>query len=56
MHNRYLVLAADDPTCKKIKLDFERIIMGEKLPDSDINAAQRVLKLQFLNVHGLSIK
>ena len=47
------LVIADDPPCKKIKLDFERIIMGEKLSDMDINAAQRVLNQQFLNIHGL---
>ena len=47
------LVTADDPPCKKIKLDFERIIMGEKLSDLDINAAQRVLKQQFPNIHGL---
>ena len=40
-------------TCKKTKIDFERIIMGEKLLDLDINAAQRTLKQQFPNIHGL---
>ena len=47
------LVTADDPTCKKTKLDFERVIMGEKLSDLDINAAQRILKQQFPNVNGL---
>ena len=44
---------ADDSPCQKIKLDFERILMAEKLSDLDINAVQRVLKQQFPNMHGL---
>lgn len=48
-----LITAADGPSCKQIRVDFERIIMGEKLSDLDINAAQRILKLQFPNIHGL---
>ena len=32
----------DDPTCKKTNLDFERVIMEEKLSDLDINATQRI--------------
>ena len=47
------LVTPDDPSCKKIKLDSERIIMGEKLSDLDINAAQRVLKQQFPNIYGL---
>ena len=47
------LVTADDPICKKTKLDFERVIMGEKLSDLDINAAQRILKQQFPNVNGL---
>ena len=47
------LVTTDDPPCKKTKLDFERIIMGEKLLDLDINAAQRILKQQFPNIHGL---
>ena len=46
-------LVTADAPCKKTKLDFERIIMGEKLLDLDINAAQRILKQQFPNIHGL---
>ena len=29
------LVTADDRTCKKTKLDFERVIMGEKLSDLD---------------------
>ena len=47
------MVTADDPTYKKTKVDFERIIMEEKLLDLDINAAQRTLKQQFPNIHGL---
>ena len=46
---------ADDPPCKEIKLDFEKKNNdGRKLIDlENINAAQRVLKQQFPNIHGL---
>ena len=40
------LVTADDPPC----MDFERIIMGEKLSDLDINATQRILKQQFANM------
>ena len=47
------LITADDPPSKKTKLDFKRIIMGEKLLNLDINATQRMLKQQFPNIHGL---
>ena len=34
-------------------IDLERIIMGEKLSDLEINFAQRLLKLQFPDLNGL---
>ena len=30
------LVTADDPPCKKTKLDFERVIMGEKCSDLNI--------------------
>ena len=36
-----------------VNIDLERIIMGEKLSDLEINIAQRLLKLQFPDLNGL---
>ena len=47
------LVTADDPPSKKVKLDFERMVMGEKLSDLGINAAQGILKQPFPNIQGL---
>ena len=40
-------------TMKKLKLDVETILMGEKLSNLHINAAQKILKIQFPAINGL---
>jgi len=46
---------SDEPPLKKFKhsVDFECIIMGDKLTDLEINTAQRLLKGQFPDIIGL---
>ena len=43
----------DIPPTKQLKLDFETILMGGKLTDLHINAAQKILKIQFPEIIGL---
>ena len=44
------------PICKRNCIDTERIIMGKKLTDTEINHAQKLLKSQFPKLNGLFIK
>ena len=46
---------AEDLKSKISKIDFESIIMGERLSDTEINIAQKMLKIQFPNVNGLNL-
>ena len=41
------------PSAKKLKLDVETVLMGEKLSDLHINAAQKILEAQFSAINGL---
>lgn len=47
----------EEPSTKKLKLsiDLELIIMGEMLTDLEINFAQKILKSQFPEIHGLHL-
>ena len=40
---------------KILNIDFESIIMGEKLSDIEINVAQQMLRIQFATIKGLDL-
>ena len=40
---------------KILNIDFESIIMGEKLSDIEINVAQQMLRIQFATINGLDL-
>ena len=44
-----------DLKSKISKIDFESILMGEKLSDIEINIAQKILKIQFPKLNGLNL-